>query len=81
MRPKPGTPSRLRSVTAAVVGVVLNLALVFGAAVLFPVGAGGADWLAASIAVVAFLGLWRLRIDVLWVVVGGGVLGVLHGLM
>ena len=81
LRSHRGLDGALRSVTAAVVGVVLNLALVFGAAVLFPFdGAGGVDWLAAAIAAVAFVALWRLRTEVLWVVLGGGVLGLLHGL-
>jgi chromate transporter len=67
-------------VTAAVVGVILNLALVFGAAVLLPV-TGGVDWLAAVVAVVAFLALWKLRAEVLWVVLGGGLFGILKGLL
>lgn len=70
----------LRSVTAAVVGVVLNLALVFGATVLLPPGSGRIDWLAAAIAVIAFGALWKLRVDVLLVVVVGGMVGFLLGL-
>ena len=66
----------LGGITAAVVGVVLNLALVFGAAVIRPQGPGGEiDWAAAAISVAALAALTRLKIDVLWVVLGGGVIG------
>ena len=66
----------LNGVTAAVVGVILNLALVFGAAVVWPQGfSGGTDWFAAVLSVVAFLALYRLKVDVLWVVLTGGLIG------
>jgi len=72
----------LGGVTAAVVGVILNLALVFGAAVLFPQDLqGGIDWFAALAATAAFLALWRFRTDVLWVVLGGGLLGLLKSVI
>ncbi len=62
----------LSTITAAVVGVVLNLAVYFGAHVLFP-PAGGIDLVALAIASVAFLGLWRRGWNVLAVVGGGAV--------
>ncbi|MET0621756.1 MAG: chromate efflux transporter [Pyrinomonadaceae bacterium] len=66
----------LSGVTAAVVGVILNLALVFGAAVIWPHGlAAGPDWFAAALGVAAFVALYRLRADVLWVVLAGGLAG------
>ena len=66
----------LAGVTAAVVGVILNLALVFGAAVIWPRGlAGGADWFAAALGAAAFVALYRFKADVLWVVLAGGLLG------
>jgi chromate transporter len=66
----------LRGVTAAVVGVVLNLALVFGAAVVLPSGLSGqVDWLAVLMAGISFLVLWRTWAEVLWVVLAGGLLG------
>ncbi len=69
----------LSGVTAAVVGVILNLALVFGAAVIFPNGfADNINWFAAVVSIAAFVALFRLKIDVLWVVLGGGVIGLLH---
>jgi chromate transporter len=66
----------LAGVTAAVVGVILNLALVFGAAVIWPRGlAGGADWFAALMSLAAFVVLYRFKTDVLWVVIAGGLVG------
>ena len=69
--------SALSGVTAAVVGVILNLALVFGLAVIWPQGLqGGTNWFAAVLSVAAFIALYRLKVDVLWVVLAGGVIGV-----
>jgi chromate transporter len=69
----------LSGITAAVVGVILNLALVFGAAVIWPHGfAGGTNLFAAGLSVLAFLALYRWKLDVLWVVLAGGALGLLH---
>ena len=66
----------LSGVTAAVVGVILNLALVFGVAVIWPHGvSGGTDWFAAALTVMGFTALYRFKIDVLWVVLTGGLLG------
>jgi chromate transporter len=66
----------LTGITAAVVGVVLNLALVFGAAVIWPHSiSGGTDWFAATLSLVVFVVLYRFKTDVLWVIIGGGLLG------
>ncbi len=66
----------LTGITAAVVGVVLNLALVFGFAVLWPQGlTGGADRFAVVVGVAAFIALYRFKVEVLWVVIAGGMLG------
>lgn len=71
----------LTGVTAAVVGVILNLALVFGAAVIWPRGlAGGADYFAALMSVAAFIMLYRFKMDVLLVVVAGGLVGLARSL-
>jgi chromate transporter len=76
IRGNPHLTSALSGVTAAVVGVVLNLALVFGAAVIWPHGAsGGTQWLAVVMSAAAFALLYRYKVDVLWVVLGGGVIG------
>jgi chromate transporter len=66
----------LSGVTAAVVGVILNLALVFGLAVIWPHGLqGGTNWFAAVMSLAAFIALYRLKLDVLWVVLAGGLIG------
>ncbi|MGH8093268.1 MAG: chromate efflux transporter [Chthoniobacterales bacterium] len=65
----------LSAITAAVVGVVLNLAVWFGMHALFP--GRTIDWLALAVAIAAFAGLLRWHWDVIPVVVGAGALGVL----
>jgi len=66
----------LTGVTAAVVGVILNLALVFGAAVIWPHGLSAPpDWFALLLGAAAFVALYRLKLDVLWVVLAGGLTG------
>ena len=72
----------LTGITAAVVGVVLNLALVFGAAVIWPRGlAGGTNWFAVVMSAAAFVALYRFKADVLWVVLGGGLIGLALALL
>jgi chromate transporter len=72
----------LSGITAAVVGVVLNLALVFGVAVIWPHGlTGAANWFAAILSVAAFIALYRFKADVLWVVVIGGLIGLARTLL
>ncbi|HYJ85768.1 MAG TPA: chromate efflux transporter [Pyrinomonadaceae bacterium] len=66
----------LSGVTSAVVGVILNLAIVFGAAVILPQGFfGSVDWFAAVMSFAAFVALYRFKAEVLWVVLAGGLIG------
>lgn len=66
----------LSGITAAVVGVVLNLALVFGIAVIWPGGfAHGTNWFAIALSLLAFIALYRFKLDVLWIVLLGGLIG------
>ena len=70
----------LSGITAAVVGVILNLALVFGAAVIWPQGfTARPDWFALALSAAAFAALYWRKIDVLWVVLAGGTLGLIKG--
>ncbi len=69
----------LAGITAAVVGVIASLALAFGRSVLFPAGLGSPDWGAIAIAAAAFAALQWTRIDVLWVIAGGLLAGLLLG--
>ncbi len=72
----------LAAVTAAVVGVIANLALFFIAAVAYPAGATGIfntqpDWVALTLVVAAALALWRLKWGVITVIAAAAGLGVL----
>jgi len=70
----------LTAITAAVVGVILNLALFFGYHVLFPLGLGGNfDWVSALIALGAAIALFRFKLNVIQVIAGCAVLGLLIG--
>ena len=56
----------LTAITAAVVGVILNLALFFAYHVLWPQGfAGHFDWVSALIAMAALVALFRFKLGVL----------------
>ena len=66
----------LSTITAAVVGVVLNLAVWFGGHVLFPHGfAGAPDGFAILLCAAAFVALHRFRWEVIPVVLASGALG------
>ena len=72
----------LSGITAAVVGVILNLAILFGVAVMIPREGGSTiNWFAAVMCAAAFVALYRLKIDVLWVIIGGGLIGLARGLI
>lgn len=69
----------LTGVTPAVGGVILNLALVFGVTVIFPQGSIGSrpNWLAVVMSFVAFVALYKFKIEVLWIVLTGGFIGLI----
>ena len=72
----------LTAITAAVVGVILNLALFFGYHVLWPKGFAGAfDWISALIALAAALALFRFRRNVIHVIAGCALTGLLLKLL
>jgi chromate transporter len=59
----------LTGITAAVVGVIVNLAVFFAYHVLWPRGLdGGFDWISALIGVAAFVALFRYRAGIMTVV-------------
>ena len=66
----------LSGITAAVVGVILNLAVFFALHVLFPAN-GGFDAFACVIALVSFVALWRFKMPVQVLVPLGAVAGML----
>ncbi len=72
----PKLGSALGAITAAVVGVVLNLGVFLAEGVIFP--GGRIDPFAVSIAVVAFVVMMRWKPDIHWLVAGGAAAGLLH---
>ncbi len=69
----------LSAVTAAVVGVVLNLAVWFGVRVLVP--EHGVDWFAVMVGATAFAGMLKWKWDIIPVVIGSGILGLIYKLI
>jgi chromate transporter len=66
----------LTAITAAVVGVIVNLAMFFAYHVLWPRGPGGGfEWLAALIGAAAFLALFRFKVGVIPVILASGLVG------
>ena len=68
-----GLSGALAFVTSAVVGVILNLSIVFGSAVF--IGAEGVNLFGIFLAAAAFVALCFLKADVLIVVLAGGLIG------
>jgi chromate transporter len=67
----------LSSVTAAVVGVVLNLALWFGLHTMIPTK-GSIDWFLLSLSSVCFVVLHRWKVDIVPVVLISAILGLIY---
>ena len=72
--------SALSTVTAAVVGVILNLAVWFGLHVIFP-RSGNVDWFAVVVCAVAFIGMLRWKWNIVPVVLGSALLGLIYTLV
>jgi chromate transporter len=68
----------LTAITAAVVGVVLNLAVFFAYHVLWPQGRSGPfDWFSAVIGVAAFIALFRYKAGVIPVIAACALIGLI----
>ena len=66
----------LTGITAAVVGVIVNLAAFFAYHVLWPAGFSGRfDWFSAALGIAAGIALWRYKAGVIPVILGCGVVG------
>lgn len=86
-RNKLGFAAPLTAISAAVTGVIVNLALFFAYHVLWPNGFGmsfgfgsgnyGVDWTALGITLAAAAALFRFKRSVLQVIAGAAVLGLL----
>ncbi len=83
--------SPLTGITAAVVGVILNLAVFFAYHVLWPQGIlqpfsvqtlfNGFEWFSALIGVVAFIALWRFKLGIIPVILACGAAGLAYTLI
>jgi chromate transporter len=63
----------LSAVTAAVVGVIVNLAVFFALATLYQ--NNQIDWIATTITISAFIALFRFKIGIMSVIAASGALG------
>jgi chromate transporter len=75
----------LTAITAAVVGVILNLAVFFALHVLWPESeglnfAGKFEWFAALIGNAAFIGLLRYKLGIMTVIIASALLGLAYQL-
>ena len=77
LRGRDGLTTSLSAVTAAVVGVVLNLAVWFGLHVLFPANKA-LDLFAMLVSVIAFVGMLKWKWDVIPLVFGAGLAGFIY---
>ncbi len=76
LRGNRGLSGALSTITAAVVGVIMNLGIVLGLSVFWPHGLGESfNGVALALSIVAFVALYWLRLNILWVLLIGGLLG------
>ena len=79
---KLGFTAPLTGITAAVVGVIVNLAVFFAYHVLWPqVLSGRFDWLSALIGIAAAVALFRFKVGVIPVVLAAGLAGLVLTLL
>ena len=81
----------LTAITAAVVGVIINLAVFFAYHVLWPQGITqpfsfqtlftGFQWISLLIGVAAFIALWRYKIGIITVIGACGAAGLIYKLL
>jgi len=72
----------LTGITAAVVGVVLNLAVFFAYHVLWPQGFDGVfEWFSALIGALAFIALFRFKVGIVTVIAACAVVGLGYSLL
>jgi chromate transporter len=72
----------LTAITAAVVGVILNLALFFATHVWWPQGIHGRfDWISAALTLAAMLALFRFKRGVMEVIAASAVIGLMLSLV
>ena len=67
----------LSAITAAVVGVILNLSIWFALHVFYPQGVA-IDWFALALSVSALIVMVRWKVEIIPVIVSGGILGLIY---
>lgn len=73
------TAEALAALTAAVVGAILSLGITLGLAVLWPAARGHMlDPWALAVTLAALIALTRFRINILWLVLAGGAVGLIR---
>ena len=70
----------LSAITAAVVGVVMNLAVWFGMHILLPKNEPF-NWFAAVVGILVFFGMWKWKWGIIPVIIGAGILGLLYNFL
>lgn len=75
LRDQPLLGAALTAITAAVVGVILNLGVKFADHALWPVSGGPCDWFVAVIAIGAFVAMQRFKVGLMPTIGGCAVLG------
>jgi chromate transporter len=78
----PHLAAPLAAISAAVVGVIVNLAVFFAAHVLLPQGmSGGLDWAAAAIGLAAVVALFRFDLGVIPLIAACAAIGLARALL
>lgn len=68
----------LTAITAAVVGVIVNLAVFFAYHVFWPQGVSGqVEWPSVALAALAVIAIFRFKMNVIPVILGSGFLGMI----
>jgi chromate transporter len=80
LRERPAMASTLTAITAAVVGVILNLAIWFALHAVYP-ATGEIDWFVAFVAVGAWVAMERLKVGIIPLLATCAVLGVIWRLL
>ncbi|MEX2233980.1 MAG: chromate efflux transporter [Cyclobacteriaceae bacterium] len=68
----------LAIITAAVVGVILNLTIYFGKAVLLPDGHQGVDWFSLLWLIISFFALYKFKVNMIWWILVSAIAGLLY---
>lgn len=72
----------LTGITAAVVGVILNLATFFAYHVLWPQGFdGNFEWFSALLGIAAFIALFRYKVGIVTVIAASATIGLVYSLL